>query len=145
MTAPPPPRDWSAIRWPEIEGADPERWVAVLPLAATEQHGPHLPLSTDVTIAEAYLARMRDLLPAELPATFLPLQPVGLSTEHLAFPGTLTLTGAADLNEASTAGSTTTGRDRGRFQLLDLRLAPGVVSPTLTRFVSAVKRLSMPD
>ena len=34
---------------------------------------------------------------------------------------------------------------RGRFQLLDIRLAPGVLSPTLERFVKAVKRLSMPD
>jgi creatinine amidohydrolase len=86
-----PPHDWSAIRWPEIGDADPARWIAVLPLAATEQHGPHLPLSTDVTIAEAYLARVREALPAELPVSFLPLQPVGLSIEHLSFPGTLTL------------------------------------------------------
>ncbi|MFC0240340.1 creatininase family protein [Rhodopseudomonas telluris] len=86
-----PPHDWTAIRWPEIESADPARWIAVLPLAATEQHGPHLPLGTDVTIAEAYLARVRELVPAELPVTFLPLQPVGLSLEHLSFPGTLTL------------------------------------------------------
>ncbi len=34
---------------------------------------------------------------------------------------------------------------RGRFQLIDVRLAPGVLSPTLARFVKAVKRLSMPD
>jgi creatinine amidohydrolase len=86
-----PPRDWCAIRWPEIADSQPERWIAVLPLAAIEQHGPHLPLSTDVDIAEAYLARVHELLPAELPASFLPLQAIGLSTEHLAFPGTLTL------------------------------------------------------
>ncbi|ABD05280.1 Creatininase [Rhodopseudomonas palustris HaA2] len=86
-----PPRDWTGIRWPEIGDADPARWIAVLPLAATEQHGPHLPLGTDVIIAQAYLARVHELLPAELPATFLPLQPVGLSGEHLSFPGTLTL------------------------------------------------------
>jgi creatinine amidohydrolase len=70
---------------------DTARWIAVLPLAATEQHGPHLPLGTDILIAEAYLARVRALLPDDLRATFLPLQPVGISTEHLAFPGTLTL------------------------------------------------------
>lgn len=81
-----PPRDWSAIHWPEITGADPSRWIAVLPLAAIEQHGPHLPLSTDVTIAEAYLARVRDRLPDDIPATFLPVQAIGLSTEHLSFP-----------------------------------------------------------
>ena len=46
-----PPRDWTEIHWPDISGAEPSRWIAVLPLAATEQHGPHLPLGTDVMIA----------------------------------------------------------------------------------------------
>jgi len=91
MTSPTPPRDWTDIHWPDIAGSEPARWIAVLPLAATEQHGPHLPLGTDVMIAEAYLARVRELLPASLPATFLPLQPVGISTEHIDYPGTLTL------------------------------------------------------
>ena len=86
-----PPRDWTEIRWPDIAPADAARWIAVLPLAATEQHGPHLPLETDVLIGEAYLARVRELLPVALPVTFLPLQPVGISTEHIDFPGTLTL------------------------------------------------------
>ena len=86
-----PPRDWTDIHWPELSTAGVERWIAVLPLAATEQHGPHLPLGTDVMIGEAYLERVRELLPAELPATFLPIQPVGISTEHTDYPGTLTL------------------------------------------------------
>jgi creatinine amidohydrolase len=86
-----PPRDWTCIHWPDVAGADPARWIAVLPLAATEQHGPHLPVGTDIMIAEAYLARVRELLPASIPATFLPIQPVGISTEHLSYPGTLTL------------------------------------------------------
>ena len=99
-----PPRDWTEIRWPEIEGADPARWIAVLPLAATEQHGPHLPLGTDVLIAQAYLARVHELLPAELPVSFLPLQPVGLSLEHLSFPGTLTLSTETALKQWSEIG-----------------------------------------
>jgi creatinine amidohydrolase len=86
-----PPRDWTDIHWPDFAGTSAARWIAVLPLAATEQHGPHLPVGTDVMIAEAYLARVRELLPATLPVTFLPLQPVGISTEHIDFPGTLTL------------------------------------------------------
>ena len=86
-----PPRDWIDIHWPEISGAEPARWIAVLPLAATEQHGPHLPLGTDVMIAEAYLARVRELLPESIPATFLPVQPIGISTEHVDYPGTLSL------------------------------------------------------
>src|SRR6202165_5438426 len=91
MTSLRPARDWSDIRWPEISGPSPAGWIAVLPLAATEQHGPHLPLGTDVMIAQAYLARVRELLPQNIPATFLPIQPVGISTEHVDYPGTLTL------------------------------------------------------
>ena len=86
-----PPRDWAEISWPEIGAAKPARWIAVLPLAATEQHGPHLPLGTDVMIAQAYLSCVVELLPATLPVTFLPVQPIGISTEHIDFPGTLTL------------------------------------------------------
>jgi creatinine amidohydrolase len=86
-----PPRDWTDIHWPDIDATVARRWIAVLPLAATEQHGPHLPLATDVMIADAYLAKVREFLPADLPATFLPVQPVGISTEHINFPGTLTL------------------------------------------------------
>ena len=86
MTSPVPPRDWTEIHWSEIAKADAARWIAVLPLAATEQHGPHLPLETDILIGEAYLARVRELLPAALPVTFLPVQPIGISTEHIDFP-----------------------------------------------------------
>ena len=92
MTSAVPPRDWTDIHWPDIAGAERARWIAVLPLAATEQHGPHLPLATDVMIAEAYLARVRELLPGTVPATFLPVQEIGISTEHIDYPGTLTLT-----------------------------------------------------
>jgi creatinine amidohydrolase len=91
MTSLLPPRDWTEIHWPEVAKAAPARWIAVLPLAATEQHGPHLPLETDVMIGQAYLARVRELLPDSIPATFLPLQPIGISTEHIDYPGTQTL------------------------------------------------------
>ncbi|GGI30950.1 creatininase family protein [Bradyrhizobium guangdongense] len=91
-----PSRDWTEIRWADAAPADAARWIAVLPLAATEQHGPHLPNETDVLIAEAYLARVREMLPVSVPATFLPVEPVGISTEHIDYPGTQTLpTGVA--------------------------------------------------
>ena len=91
MTPIDPSRDWAALRWPQLSGTAPARWIAVLPLAATEQHGPHLPLGTDSMIAEAYLARVRELLPTTLAVAFLPVQPIGISTEHIDYPGTLTL------------------------------------------------------
>src|SRR3981189_3642724 len=91
MTATLPPRAWTDTVRPDVSPSAAERWIAVLPLAATEQHGPHLPVGTDVMIAQAYLARVRELLADTIPATFLPLQPVGISTEHIDYPATLTL------------------------------------------------------
>jgi len=89
-----PKRDWTEMTWQEIAGAETARWIAVLPLAAVEQHGPHLPLGVDTFIAEAYLARVRAGLPDALPVTFLPVQRIGVSAEHLSFPGTLTFSAA---------------------------------------------------
>jgi creatinine amidohydrolase len=97
MTSTLPPRDWIDIGRPELAAPDRARWIAVLPLAATEQHGPHLPLETDVLIAQAYLARVRELLPEKTPVSFLPVQPIGISSEHTDFPGTLTLSPEAAL------------------------------------------------
>jgi len=89
-----PKREWAEMTWADFAAADTARWIAVLPLAATEQHGPHLPLGVDSFIAAAYLARVRAQIPADLPVTFLPIQWIGQSDEHVAFPGTLTLSGA---------------------------------------------------
>jgi creatinine amidohydrolase len=86
-----PKRHWMDMTWQDVADADTARWIAVLPLAAVEQHGPHLPLGVDSYIAEAYLARVEPLVPDDLPATFLPVQRVGVSAEHLSYPGTLTL------------------------------------------------------
>jgi creatinine amidohydrolase len=79
--------DWLSLTTEEF-AAD---RIAVLPVAAVEQHGPHLPVGVDTYIAEAYLARVRALLPADFPAVFLPVQAIGASDEHRAFRGTLTL------------------------------------------------------
>jgi creatinine amidohydrolase len=83
-----PKRHWCEMNWPDF-AAGTDRWIAVLPLAATEQHGPHLPLGVDGTIADAYLARACERMPPDLPVTILPVQRIGHSDEHLAFPGTL--------------------------------------------------------
>jgi len=83
-------RDWAEMTWEDFADANPS-WVAVLPLAAVEQHGPHLPLGTDAFIVDAYLARARKLLPDALNVTFLAPHAIGTSHEHRAFAGTLSL------------------------------------------------------
>ncbi|GAB4216984.1 MAG: creatininase family protein [Rhodoferax sp.] len=67
------------------------RTVAVLPLAATEQHGPHLPLNVDTVLADGIIEASLPHLPPELPVLFLPTLAVGLSPEHARFAGTLSL------------------------------------------------------
>lgn len=86
-----PLRHWMDMTWTDLASADTKRWIAVLPVAAVEQHGPHLPLGVNSYIAEAYLAHVHEILPAHLPVSFLPVQKLGQSDEHKAFPGTLSL------------------------------------------------------
>jgi creatinine amidohydrolase len=104
-----PKRDWTEMTRQDFAGADTARWIAVLPLAAVEQHGPHLPLEVDVFIAEAYLARTRKLIPAELPVTLLPVQRIGLSQEHVAFPGTRTLSAETAIGDWTELGDSLHG------------------------------------
>ena len=84
-------RYWAELSWPEFQPADIAEAIAVLPLAAVEQHGPHLPVGVDAFIMEGYLARVVAALPDDIPVLILPVQAVGKSDEHVAFPGTLTI------------------------------------------------------
>jgi creatinine amidohydrolase len=65
--------------------------VAILPVAATEQHGPHLPIKVDAAINQGMIAEAVGLMPDDLPVLVLPMMPIGKSNEHHAFPGTLSL------------------------------------------------------
>jgi creatinine amidohydrolase len=83
--------DWAEYRTTEFEGLDPAQVIAVLPTAAIEQHGPHLPVGTDTMIASGMLDQLRRDCPDDLDLRILPVQAVGKSNEHLHAPGTLTL------------------------------------------------------
>jgi creatinine amidohydrolase len=83
--------DWAEYRTTEYAAIDPMRTIAILPTAAIEQHGPHLPVGTDTMIAAGMLDRVRALCPDDLDIRILPIQAVGKSNEHIHAPGTLTL------------------------------------------------------
>src|SRR4030095_7647947 len=76
----------------EFAALDPEKTIVVLPIAAIEQHGPHLAVSTDTIIGQGMVDSVIAKLPADLSVLFLPVQAVGKSNEHIRSPGTITYT-----------------------------------------------------
>ena len=87
-------RFWADLTTRAFAGLDAAATVAVLPVGATEQHGPHLPLSVDQSIVDGVVAAALPHIPPALPVLFLPTQQVGYSPEHKAFAGTLSLSSA---------------------------------------------------
>ncbi|MEM7442504.1 MAG: creatininase family protein [Pseudomonadota bacterium] len=81
-------QDWTTA---ELAAVDKDQIVALLPVAAIEQHGPHLPLSTDAAINRAIVDTAVERMSPELPVVVLPAQEIGLSPEHCNFAGTLTV------------------------------------------------------
>ncbi len=82
---------WADLKTADFPASCVADTVAVLPVAATEQHGPHLPLSVDVDLVDGIVAACLPHLPQDSPILFLPTQTIGLSSEHLRFAGTLSL------------------------------------------------------
>jgi creatinine amidohydrolase len=81
---------WADLTSEALAALDRENLIAVLPIAAIEQHGPHLPLSVDTDIINAVINAGIAKMPADLPVLFLPTQVIGKSNEHTRYPGTLT-------------------------------------------------------
>jgi creatinine amidohydrolase len=86
-----PSRFWADLATTDFASLDPASTVAVLPLGATEQHGPHLALAVDQVLVDGIVAEALPQLAPELPVLVLPTQSVGYSPEHAGFAGTLTL------------------------------------------------------
>ncbi|MEM8553171.1 MAG: creatininase family protein [Pseudomonadota bacterium] len=82
-------------RWADMTAldfsTDTDGWIAVIPTAAVEQHGPHLPLGTDMMIGQGMVDTVLSRLPEDIPASFLPVQSIGKSNEHISYRGTLTM------------------------------------------------------
>jgi creatinine amidohydrolase len=90
-------RRWEDLRAPEFAALDPVRTIAILPTAAVEQHGPHLPVGTDLIINQGLCDLLRARCPDDLDILLLPVMAVGKSNEHLWAKGTLTLSATSAL------------------------------------------------
>jgi creatinine amidohydrolase len=82
---------WADYRTTEFADVDPANTIAILPTAAIEQHGPHLPVGVDMMINQGMLETMSGRMPDDLDVRILPVQSIGKSNEHLHAAGTLTL------------------------------------------------------
>lgn len=81
---------WNELTTEDFKTLDADRTIAILPVAATEQHGPHLPVSTDTAINAGMISVLREMIPDDLTVLVLPIQEIGRSLEHIARPGTVT-------------------------------------------------------
>ena len=101
----PDSRNFSYLTWKQVDKLPRSSTLLVLPTAAIEQHGHHLPLATDTLINNLLLGRALELVPEDLPIYALPPVCYGKSNEHLGFPGTLSLSSSTFLAVVRDLGS----------------------------------------
>ena len=124
-----PDRDYSSMSDIDIADADTSDWIAVLPLGAHEQHGPHLPFETDTIIANGIACKLAAAVDDAVPITFLPSEPVGYSIEHMDYEGTRTLGFEQAVNRWISIGEKLSGQGIRKLLLLN---AHGGNSPLLS-------------
>ncbi len=101
----PAERNFAYLTWKQVDALPRESTLLVLPTAAIEQHGYHLPLASDTLINNLLLGKALAITPAELPIFALPPVCYGKSNEHLGFPGTLSLSAQTFLAVVRDLGS----------------------------------------
>src|SRR5450432_2138193 len=90
----PDSRNFAYLTWPQVQAIPKDNALLVLPTAAIEQHGHHLPLATDTLINNLLLGHALKKLPADFSLYALPPMHFGKSNEHIGFPGTMSVSAA---------------------------------------------------
>ncbi len=93
----PDERNFAYLTWKQVDALPREETLLILPTAAIEQHGHHLPLATDTLINNLLLGKALTKIPAGLPIYALPPVCYGKSNEHIGFPGTLSVSASTFL------------------------------------------------
>ena len=83
------PPDYGRLSWPEVRRAAEEERIPIVPIGTLEDHGPHLPIDTDVTLVEAVCRGAAERLADK--TVLLPPIVHGYSPHHMDFPGTITI------------------------------------------------------
>ncbi len=124
-----PKRDFTQMSDTDLNAADTSDWIAILPLGATEQHGPHLPFQTDTIIASGIAKHLGEAVNQTFPATFLPTEPIGYSIEHSDFEGSKTLSFDEAINKWIAIGEKLSAQGIRKMLILN---AHGGNSPLMT-------------
>ena len=93
----PDPRNFAYLTWKQVDALPRESTLLVLPTAAIEQHGHHLPLATDTLINNLLLGKALEQISTDIPIFALPPVCYGKSNEHIGFPGTLSVSASTFL------------------------------------------------
>ena len=101
----PDARNFAYLNWKQVDALPRESTLLVLPTAAIEQHGPHLPLATDTLINNLLLGHALEKLPPDLKIFALPPIHYGKSNEHMGFPGTLSVSASTFMAVVRDIGS----------------------------------------
>jgi creatinine amidohydrolase len=107
------------MKWPEIRDLVPLKPIVIIPTGSIEQHGPHLPLEVDSRIAKELAYASAQTLHKELPVVVAPGLDIGFSSEHLSFPGTLSLDAETFMRVASQVVVNLIGHGFERFLFLN--------------------------
>src|SRR5258708_33771922 len=108
-------RNFAYLTWKQVDALPRDRTLLVLPTAAIEQHGHHLPLATDTLINNLLLGKALARIDDALPIYALPPVCYGKSNEHIGFPGTLSVSASTfmavvrDLGASIAAGGVLKG------------------------------------
>jgi creatinine amidohydrolase len=105
----PEARNFAYLTWKEVDALPRAATLLVLPTAAIEQHGHHLPLATDTLINNLLLGKALARIPPELPIYALPPVCYGKSNEHVGFPGTLSVSAQTFLAVVRELGASIAG------------------------------------
>jgi creatinine amidohydrolase len=101
----PDARQFAYLTWKQVEALPKDKTLLVLPTAAIEQHGHHLPLATDTLINNLLLGKALERLSPDAPVYALPPICYGKSNEHIGFPGTLSVSAATFMAVVRDIGS----------------------------------------
>jgi len=89
------------MTWPEVKALVEQHPICLIPTGATEQHGPHLPLSVDADLSMAVCRGVASAIGTEVPVLITPAVWLGLSTHHLQFAGTVSASPSTFLSTIS--------------------------------------------